>query len=56
MIGCIFPSLEVADSKLNEIINNATETMMNFLMGLYGLEPTDLLQTCWGAFAPLHLS
>jgi len=35
IIGCPFPSLEIADSKLNDIINNATESMTSFLMSLY---------------------
>lgn len=33
--GYSFPSLEIADSRLNAIINNATESMMSFLMSLY---------------------
>jgi len=35
IIGCPFPNLEIADPKLNDIINNATESMMRFLMSLY---------------------
>jgi len=35
IISYSFPSLEVSDSQLDAIINNATETMMDFLMSLY---------------------